>query len=142
MVEILRRIANGAGRSSDKEMLRLLGDTLRWSNCAHGTAAPTVVLNMLDAFPEEYQAHVEGKRCPARVCRGLVRYEIAGGSPNLPDAAAICPTAAIVQQNDRWVIDQGLCIKCDACRELAPEAVRVVDALAPTAVAVSEQLPP
>jgi len=142
MVEILRRIANGAGRSSDKEMLRLLGDTLRWSNCAHGTAAPTVVLNMLDAFPEEYQAHVEGKRCPARVCRGLVRYEIAGDSPNLPEAAAICPTSAIVEAGGGYSIDQGLCIKCDACRELAPEAVRVVDALAPTAVAVSEQLPP
>ncbi|MGQ9573619.1 MAG: hypothetical protein ACUVV3_10655 [Dehalococcoidia bacterium] len=29
-----------------------------------------------------------------------------------------------------YTIDQGLCIKCDACRELAPEAVQVVDALA------------
>jgi len=127
MVEILRRIANGGGRSSDKEMLRLLGDTMRWSNCAHGTAAPTVVLNMLAAFPEEYQEHVEGKRCPAKVCRGLVRYEITDSDPNLPDAAAICPTAAIVEEGGRYVIDQGLCIKCDACRELAPEAIQVVD---------------
>jgi NADH:ubiquinone oxidoreductase subunit F (NADH-binding) len=136
MVEILRRIANGGGRSSDKEMLRLLGDTMRWSNCAHGTAAPTVVLNMLGAFPEEYQAHVESKHCPARVCRGLIRYEITGTSPKLPDAAAICPTAAIVENNGRYAIDQGLCIKCDACRELAPDAVQVVDALAPATVSV------
>jgi len=139
MVEILRRIANGRGRSSDKEMLRLLGDTLRWSNCAHGTAAPTVVLNTLNAFSEEYREHVEGRRCPAKVCRGLVRYEISGPSPNLPAAAAICPTAAIVEKGDEYVIDQGLCIKCDACRELAPEAVRVVDALAPAGVAAGEQ---
>jgi NADH:ubiquinone oxidoreductase subunit F (NADH-binding)/(2Fe-2S) ferredoxin len=138
MVEIIRRIANGRGRSSDKEMLRLLGDTMRWSNCAHGTAAPTVVLNMLAAFPEEYKEHVEGKRCPAKVCRGLVRYEISGSSPTLPDAAAICPTAAIVQQGDRYVIDQGLCIKCDACRELAPDAVQVVDTLTRTATSVAK----
>jgi NADH:ubiquinone oxidoreductase subunit F (NADH-binding) len=140
MVEILRRIANGGGRSSDQEMLRLLGDTLRWSNCAHGTAAPTVALNMLNAFPEEYREHVEGKRCPAKICRGLVRYEIAGSSPNLPDAAAICPTAAIVEKGGAYSIDQGLCIKCDACRELAPEAVQMVDAVvsSPTVAAAGE----
>jgi formate hydrogenlyase subunit 6/NADH:ubiquinone oxidoreductase subunit I len=76
-----------------------------------------------------------------------VRCEIAGDSPNLPDAAAICPTAAIVQRSAagesasggaRYVIDQGLCIRCDACRELAPDAVRVVDAVAQVAVPVSE----
>ncbi len=137
MVEVVRRIANGGGRSSDKDILRLLGDTMRWSNCAHGTAAPTVVLNMLAAFPEEYEEHVERKRCPAHVCRGLIRYEITGPSPKLPEAAAICPTAAIVPAAGPagYVIDQALCIRCDACREIAPEAIQVLDALAQPAEA-------
>jgi len=85
-------------------------------------------MNTIEAFLDEYQEHIERKRCPAKVCRGLIRYEIVGESDGLPEAAAICPTAAIVQRDDRYVIDQALCIKCDACRELAPEAVQVVDA--------------
>ena len=47
-----------------------------------------------------------------------------------PDYVGFPSTAAIVQRDERYVIDQGLCIKCDACRELAPDAVQVVDALA------------
>jgi len=130
MVDILRRIADGGGRSSDIGLLRLLADAMRYSNCAHGQAAPTAVMNTIEAFLDEYQEHIERKRCPAKVCRGLIRYEILGKSYNLPEAAAICPTAAIVQQDGDYTIDQALCIKCGACRELAPAAVHVVDALA------------
>jgi NADH:ubiquinone oxidoreductase subunit F (NADH-binding) len=130
MLEVLRRIAKGEGRASDIEILRLLADTMRWANCAHGQAAPTAVMNSIDAFLDEYQEHIEQKRCPARVCPGLIRYEIVGHSPKLPEAAAICPTAAIVAPEGEYAIDQGLCIKCDACRELAPNAVQVVDAFA------------
>ena len=128
MVEILRRIANGGGRPSDIGLLRLLADAMRYANCAHGQAAPTAVMNSIEAFLDEFQEHIEGKRCPAKVCRGLIRYEIVGESPEPSEAAAICPTAAIVQQDGHYAIDQGLCIKCDACRELAPQAVRLVDA--------------
>jgi NADH:ubiquinone oxidoreductase subunit F (NADH-binding)/(2Fe-2S) ferredoxin len=128
MVEILRRIADGGGRPSDIGLLRLLADAMRYANCAHGQAAPTAVMNSIEAFLDEFQEHIEGKRCPAKVCRGLIRYEIVGESLSLPEAAAICPTAAILRQYGGYTIDQGLCIKCDACRELAPEAVRVVDA--------------
>jgi dissimilatory sulfite reductase (desulfoviridin) alpha/beta subunit len=85
-------------------------------------------MNTIETFLDEYMEHIENKRCPAKVCRGLIRYEIVGKSYNLAEAAAICPTAAIVQKDGDYVIDQGLCIKCDACRELAPAAVQVVDA--------------
>jgi NADH-quinone oxidoreductase subunit F len=128
MVEILRRISNGGGRPSDLGLLRMLGDAMRYSNCAHGQAAPTAVMNTIETFLDEYMEHIENKRCPAKVCRGLIRYEIVGKSYNLPEAAAICPTAAIVQKDGDYVIDQALCIKCDACREVAPAAVQVVDA--------------
>ena len=128
MVEILRRIAKGGGRHSDIGLLRLLADAMRNANCGHGQAAPTAVMNILDAFAAEVQEHIEGRRCPARVCPGLIRYDIIGDSPRLAEAAAICPTAAIIGQDGRYSIDQGLCIRCDACREVAPEAVQVGDA--------------
>ncbi|MDP2950387.1 MAG: NADH-ubiquinone oxidoreductase-F iron-sulfur binding region domain-containing protein, partial [Chloroflexota bacterium] len=132
MVEVLRRIAKGGGRPSDIGLLRLLADAMRNANCGHGQAAPTAVMNTLDAFAAEVQEHIEHQRCPARVCPGLIRYDIVGDSPRLAEAAAICPTAAIVGEDaasgERYTIDQGLCIRCDACCEVAPEAVQVGDA--------------
>jgi formate hydrogenlyase subunit 6/NADH:ubiquinone oxidoreductase subunit I len=35
-----------------------------------------------------------------------------------------------VERDGDYTIDQGLCIKCGACRELAPEAAQAVDAVA------------
>ena len=130
MVEIFRRMARGDGRENDYDKMGILGEMLQWSNCVHGSAAPTIMLKSVEYFREEIDEHILNRRCPARVCRELIRYEIEGESPRLPEAAAICPTEAIVQEGDGWRIDQGRCIKCDACRELAPEAVRVVDAVA------------
>jgi len=133
MVDILERIAAGGGRESDFERLQLLGRTIPYANCAHGQAAPTIMLNTLEHFTEEYRQHVLEKRCPARVCKGLIRYEVVRESNGLQEAADICPTRAVVQEAGRWRIDQALCIKCDACREVAPEAIEVVDALVPVA---------
>ena len=138
MVEIFRRIGRGDGREDDYQKMGLLGQMLQWSNCVHGSAAPTIMLKSAEYFRQEIDEHILHRRCPARVCRELIRYEISGESPRLPEAAAICPTEAIVQEGgsteraegEGWRIDQGRCIKCDACRELAPEAVRVVDASA------------
>jgi NADH-quinone oxidoreductase subunit F len=128
LLEILRRIAQGGGRPQDVELMQLLASTMRYSNCAHGQAAPTVIMSLLGLFREELDAHLLGRRCPARVCRGLVRYEIVEQAPELAEAAHVCPTGAIVREDGRYRIEQALCIKCDACREVAPAAVQVVDA--------------
>jgi NADH:ubiquinone oxidoreductase subunit F (NADH-binding) len=131
LTEILRRIATGDGRMSDLDLMQLLADSLRWSNCVHGQAAPTSVMNALQNFREEILIHIQERRCPAHVCRGLIRYEIdASSDTGLESAAEICPTDAIAESGGHYAIDQQRCIKCGACRELHPEAVRVVDFLA------------
>jgi len=128
MVEIFQRIARGQGHGDDYNKMRILGQALQWSNCVHGSASPTIMLKSAEYFREEIDEHIVHGRCPAQVCRSLVRYEIEGQGPKLAEAAAICPTEAIVQAERGWQIDQARCVKCDACREIAPEAVRVVDA--------------
>ncbi|MDO8612176.1 MAG: NADH-ubiquinone oxidoreductase-F iron-sulfur binding region domain-containing protein [Dehalococcoidia bacterium] len=131
LLEILKRIASGRGRSSDPEIMRLLADTMRYANCVHGQAAPTAVMSMFRFFEEELNEHLYNKRCPAKVCRDLVRYEVLHHSDRLPEAEAICPTAAVVRENGHYRIDQAKCIKCDACREQAPYAIAVLDAFGP-----------
>ncbi|GBD14952.1 NADP-reducing hydrogenase subunit HndC [bacterium HR25] len=130
LLEIVRRISRGRGRPEDLQLMRMLADSMRYSNCVHGQAAPTVIMSLLNLFPEEVQEHLERRRCPAKACRGLVRYEVAGDDPNLPAAAEICPTGAIVRDNGGYRIDQGLCIRCHACKELAPQGIQVLDAFA------------
>ena len=130
LVDILRRIARGEGRRDDIDKMRLLGDTMRYANCVHGQAAPTVVMNTLEFFMDELKTHIFEKRCPAKVCRGLVRYEAAGESDKLPEAAAICPADAILKsETGSYHISQERCIKCGACREVAPDAIQLVDQL-------------
>jgi NADH-quinone oxidoreductase subunit F len=137
MTEIFSRIARGHGRSGDYEKMAILGEALVYSNCVHGSASPTIMLKSAEYFREEIDEHILNGRCPAQVCRDLIRYEVSAKSDKLPEAAAICPVDAIVQEESSetaavggWRINER-CIRCDACREIAPEAIRVVDAPPP-----------
>ncbi|HXG36011.1 MAG TPA: NADH-ubiquinone oxidoreductase-F iron-sulfur binding region domain-containing protein [Dehalococcoidia bacterium] len=127
LVEILNRISNGEGQPADRELIQLLGDTMRNANCVHGQAAPTAVQSMLRFFEDELNEHLLNRRCPSQSCRGLVRYEVKRLSDRLEQAANICPTGAVIRNGDNYHIDQNLCIKCDACRELAPDSIEIVD---------------
>jgi NADH-quinone oxidoreductase subunit F len=129
MVEILRRIASGRGREVDIELIKLLGQLAVNANCFHGQGAPTAVMTMLRWFEDELMEHVVRKRCPARACAGLLRWEVRHQSDRLPLAEAICPTNAVRKDGGgAYYIDQERCVKCDACREQAPYAIAVVDA--------------
>jgi NADH:ubiquinone oxidoreductase subunit F (NADH-binding) len=127
-VEILRRISQGRGRAADIELLKLLGSIAQNANCFHGQGAPTAVAAMMRWYDDELREHIFRKRCPAKRCAGLIRYEVAHQSEKLPLAEAICPTGAVVKDAAGvYRIDQERCVKCDACREQAPYAIAVVD---------------
>jgi NADH:ubiquinone oxidoreductase subunit F (NADH-binding)/ferredoxin-like protein FixX len=128
LLEILRRIGNGRGRAADLDLIKLLGETMRFANCVHGQAAPTSVQSMFRFFEDELLEHLQRKRCPAKRCAGLIRYEVLHQSDRLPLAEAVCPTGAVVKNgDDNYRIDQENCIKCDACREQVPYAITVSD---------------
>ncbi|MBI2304410.1 MAG: SLBB domain-containing protein [Chloroflexi bacterium] len=67
-VDILERITQGKGRPQDLDTFRWLEGVMRNGNCAHGQASPTAVISTLRHFPEEYEAHIREKCCPAGVC--------------------------------------------------------------------------
>ena len=130
-VEILRRIANGGGRETDLDKLEDLIQTMIWSNCLHGQFAPTTVKLALRYFREEFETLIREKRDPTRSLPGMITYEIASpGDPALPEAAAICPTAAIVAEGGAYEIIDELCIRCGACAEVAPAAFAIRDRFA------------
>ena len=129
--EVLRRIRAGGGRDVDLVNLERLVGTLVWSNCLHGQFAMTSVKTSLKTFRDEYLEHIEQKRCRAGVCPGLIDYRVrTAGDPALAEAAELCPTGAIVPEGSGYAIDDPRCIRCGACKEVAPNAIDVVDRFA------------
>ncbi|MBI2767378.1 MAG: NADH-quinone oxidoreductase subunit F [Chloroflexi bacterium] len=130
-VEIIRRIQQGGGREADIDNFEQLVRTLVWSNCFHGQFAMTTIKTALKAFRDEWDEHIIEKRCRAGVCEGLIQYVVRSqGDTALPAAKEICPTGAIVEERGTYSIDDGLCIRCGACKELAPAAIEIRDRIA------------
>ena len=121
MLEILERITAGLGTIDDVERLeQLADDIIEGSLCQLGGSAPNPVLTTLRYFRDEVMAHVVERRCPAKVCRPLIRYTIdedaCTGCHVCFDA---CPVAAVSGERKQvHTIDQKLCIKCDTCRQV------------------------
>lgn len=121
MLEILTRICNGEGREGDIELLEELSQEIRQDSlCGLGQGAPNPVVSTLKHFREEYEIHIREKRCPAKVCRALIHYQI------LPDkcvgctlCARNCPVNAISGEVKKThVIDPDICIRCGICKQV------------------------
>jgi bidirectional [NiFe] hydrogenase diaphorase subunit len=70
MHDILRRITTGDASPADLEMLQDLATLLRETSlCGLGQTAPNPVVSTLKYFPEEYDAHIRERRCPAGRCQ-------------------------------------------------------------------------
>ena len=68
MLEILERIVAGQGTMEDLDTLRDLADMIEnTALCGLGKSAPKPVISTLNAFRDEYVAHIRDRRCPAGV---------------------------------------------------------------------------
>lgn len=75
MLEILTDITEGKGKPDDIGLLLELGNGLKMGAlCDLGRTAPNPVLTSIRHFREEYEAHIKGKRCPAKMCPKLVPF--------------------------------------------------------------------
>jgi len=118
MMEILERITTGKADETDLEKLERLAKLVRKASlCGLGRAAPNPVLSTLTHFREEYLAHVRDKRCPAKKCTALIRYEIDPEKcVGCTACARNCPVECISgERRHPHVIDQARCIKCGRC---------------------------
>ena len=129
LLEVLTRIAEGGGREGDLEFLEELARAVKdASMCGLGQTLPNPVLSTLRHFREEYEAHIRERRCPALVCRKLIKYTI---DPDLcPGCLAClkaCPAEAIRGSLKHvHVIDQEKCTRCGQCLETCPPKVSAI----------------
>jgi len=118
--EILDKITKGNGTMEDLDKLRNLAQVIKDSSlCGLGQTSPNPVLSTLDNFYDEYLAHIQEKRCPAGVCKSLIRYEIIPENcVGCTACARNCPVNCISGERKQiHQINQSLCIKCGACME-------------------------
>ena len=72
ILEILTDICEGRGQSGDIELLERLCHVLQDASlCSLGKSAANPVLTTIKYFRDEYEAHINEKRCPAGVCKHL-----------------------------------------------------------------------
>jgi NADH-quinone oxidoreductase subunit F len=118
MLEILDRIVNGEGRHGDIELLEELCVTVKdGSLCGLGQTAPNPVLTTLKYFRDEYEAHINDKKCPACECIPLIEYFIDSDKcTGCTLCARVCPVDAIKGKvKEAHEIDLEKCIKCGSC---------------------------
>jgi len=119
LLGILERICRGEGELEDLDRLESLASIVKNASlCGLGQTAPNPVLTTLRYFRDEYLAHIREKRCPARVCRELLDFEIneelcVGCSL----CSRVCPTGTIFKRDGRkkFYIVADACIRCGSC---------------------------
>ena len=125
LLEILDKIISGNGEMEDIQRLEDLSNYIKSASlCGLGQTAPNPVLSTLRYFKDEYIAHIVDKKCPAGVCKSLLRYTIdADKCIGCGKCAKNCPGEAIVKTTyvapghklPSLTIVSEKCVKCGAC---------------------------
>jgi NADH-quinone oxidoreductase subunit F len=120
MWEIVTDITEGKGKPEDIDLLETLARAVKDASlCGLGQTAANPVLSTIRYFRDEYEAHVNEKRCPAGVCKELIRYSVIEDKcTGCLACLKVCPSEAITGELKKvHVIDPVKCIKCGACFE-------------------------
>ena len=129
LLEVLTNIQNGYGKEEDLEFLEEVGNAVKdASMCQLGATLPNPVLSTLKYFRDEYEAHIKEKRCPALVCKNLIKYYI------IPDKCTGCklclkncpPDAIKGELKHVHIIDQSKCTKCGTCLDVCPTKISAI----------------
>ena len=118
MLEMLERITKGEGKNGDIELLEELCYSVKdGALCGLGQTAPNPVLTTIKYFRNEYEAHINKKKCPAGECTDLIEYKIVEDKcKGCTLCARNCPVNAISGEVKKaHIINNDTCIKCGKC---------------------------
>ena len=139
LLNIMERLTEGHGTVEDLNILAQLStDVKNGSLCGLGQTAPNPILTTLQYFQDDYQAHVDEKRCPGKVCRPLIAFyiDLDKCARGCDACVGCCPTEAVFTTSTRKKgIDQALCVKCGECVVACPPEYDAVRRVSPPELA-------
>ena len=118
LLEVLTRITEGNGTTQDLEDIDYLSRNMKEASlCALGQLTPGPVMASYRFFKQEYETHVYDKKCPAKVCKGLIAYSViadkcAGCMVCLRNCGSNAITGA---KKEPHIIDIERCTRCGIC---------------------------
>ncbi len=129
MWEILDQITAGKGTMEDLVTLEELALAVRnASMCGLGQTAANPVLSALKYFKGEFISHIQDKKCPAKVCKPLIKYSILSERcTGCMACLKVCAYGAVEgKRKEAHRIIQDKCTKCGSCLQVCKfEAVLV-----------------
>jgi NADH:ubiquinone oxidoreductase subunit F (NADH-binding) len=76
MFDLLTKITDGDGTRSDLALLERLTEMVKATSlCGLGQSCPNPVVTTLRYFREEYEKHIDEKKCLAGVCTPVDEHE-------------------------------------------------------------------
>jgi len=146
LLAVLKQLTEGKGEAIDLNDLRELSEDIRaGSLCGLGKTAPNPVLTSLKYFTDEYEDHIQEKRCPGMICRSLIAYyiDLEKCARGCDVCEGCCPVDAVfTTPNRKKGIDQTLCVKCGECMVVCPPEYRAVMKVSPPNLAPIIERPP
>jgi NADH-quinone oxidoreductase subunit F/NAD(P)H dehydrogenase (quinone)/NADP-reducing hydrogenase subunit HndC len=122
-LEILTRICEGKGEPGDLRALEDLAAVITDASlCGLGQTASNPILSALRHFRDEFEAHIAEKRCPAKRCVALLKFEVDEERCRKCGLCfKACPTGAVEWAKKKTArIDREKCVQCLACYTACP----------------------
>ncbi|RCX16024.1 NADH-quinone oxidoreductase subunit F [Anaerobacterium chartisolvens] len=121
MRKIIKDISEGRGHSEDLDIIIELCKAIKeMADCELSKKAAMSILNSIDEYKDEWDAHIVRKRCPGLICSRLVTFHILGEKcSGCMQCLDKCPEQAISGAKDMiHVIDQDQCSRCGICIDI------------------------
>lgn len=121
-------ITEGRGKSEFLDLTKEIGTAMCFStSCSMGQTSAEIALSAIDQFAEEYEEHINKRRCPAGVCTAFVQIYIdPSACTGCGDCMDVCPKDCIEGRSGYiHMIDTFDCSKCGKCISACEEGAVV-----------------